>query len=380
MTGPWEPPSQWVPGSGTEAGGADVESERETGSRAARRRQRSAPVRRRRRVVAGLFALVVVLGCVFVTWYELETHALGAAGKAEIVQIHAGESVSAVASSLSSEHVIGNTLAFRLYDLVHGDPTITAGAYLFHQNLTFGQVHQLLNGGTNVSAVTVYAGFTLHEIAQRVGDLPGHSASAFEQLAVNGSVRSVFEPAGSSNLEGMLGSGTYLVLPGESDASLLTAMVTRFDHQAETAGLSTATASALGLTPYQLITAASVVEKEGYYPKNMPDVARVIYNRLANGTPLQMDSTVLYALGQDGGTVTPQDLQIQSPYNSYLNLGLPPTPICSPSPIALSAAVHPPAGAWLYFVVIDKSGDEAFSDTFDQQLANEHLAQARGVG
>jgi UPF0755 protein len=348
--------------------------------RAARRHQRSAAVRRRRRVVAGVFAFIVVLGLAFVTWYELQTHALGPAGKPEIVQIGDGESVSSVANALSGKHVIGSTVAFRLYDLVHGDPTITAGAYLFHQNQTFSEVHQLLAGGSNVSSVTVLAGLTLHEIAERVGDLPGHSGTAFQQLAVNGSVRSVFSPAGGSNLEGMLGSGTYMVLPGESNATLLQAMVSRFDRQAEAAGLSTTSASALGLTPYQVITAASVVEKEGYYPKNMPDVARVIYNRLANGTPLQMDSTVLYALGQDGGPVTPQDLKLQSPYNSYLNVGLPPTPICSPSPIALAAAVHPPAGAWLYFVVVDKSGTEAFSDTFTEQLANEQLAQSRGVG
>ena len=99
------------------------------------------------------------------------------------------------------------------------------------------------------------------------------------------------------------------------------------------------------MTPYEMLTVASIVEKEGYIPVNMPDMARVIYNRLARGIPLQMDSTVLYALGQDGGPVTSQDLKIQSPYNSYLNTGLTPTPICMPSMDALDAAVHPPTGA-----------------------------------
>ena len=99
----------------------------------------------------------------------------------------------------------------------------------------------------------------------------------------------------------MLGTGNYLVLPGETDTTLLTDMVHRFDAQATAAGLSTASAATLGLTPYQVITAASIVEKEGYFLKNMPDVARVIYNRLADGTPLQMNATVLYSLGQDGG-------------------------------------------------------------------------------
>jgi UPF0755 protein len=111
----------------------------------------------------------------------------------------------------------------------------------------------------------------------------------------------------------------------------------------------------------------------------MPKVARVIYNRLAKGMPLQMDSTVLYAIGQDGGPVTSQDLKIESPYNSYLNTGLPPTPICMPSEVALKAAVDPPAGGWLYFVLVQKNGVMAFSDTFAEQLANEKLAKSRGL-
>jgi UPF0755 protein len=193
-------------------------------------------------------------------------------------------------------------------------------------------------------------------------------------------VTSTLSPAGSHNLEGLLGTGTYRVLPGETDTALLTDMVQTFEGQATAAGLSSSSAAALGLTPYQVVTVASVVEKEGYYPKNMPQVARVIYNRLAHRTPLQMDSTILYALGQDGGTVTPQDLKIQNPYNTYLNGGLPPTPICMSSPIALSAALHAPPGGWMYFVVVDKSGTEAFADTFAEQLANEQLAHARGVG
>ena len=121
------------------------------------------------------------------------------------------------------------------------------------------------------------------------------------------------------------------------------------------------------------------MEKEGYIPVNMPDTARVIYNRLANDLPLQMDSTVLYALGQDGGPVTSQDLQIQSPYNTYLNNGLTPTPICMPSQDALNVALHPPAGAWLYFVLVQKNGVMAFSDTYAEQLANEKLGQSRGL-
>jgi UPF0755 protein len=216
-------------------------------------------------------------------------------------------------------------------------------------------------------------------VAAQVDSLPGHAPGGFAAAAGSGAVHSVFSPPGSNDLEGMLGTGSYLILPGETDVTIVRAMVQRFDQDAQAAGLSTASAASLGLTPYQVITAASVVEKEGYVPVNMPDVARVIYNRLAQDMPLQMDSTVLYALGQDGGPVTSQDLKIQSPYNTYLNKGLPPTPICMPSKDAMDAALHPPPGAWLYFVLVNKDGTMAFSDTYAEQQANEQLAKSRGL-
>jgi UPF0755 protein len=345
---------------------------------AVRRRRR---VRhRRRRAVALIAGAVVLIVVAFVAWYEVASHSSGSLGKKEVIEVRSGESVGSVVSRLSSDHVIGSSLAFRVFDLVHGSPTVVPGYYLLYRNQSFSQVHSILDGGPNVPTVTVNPGLTLHEVAVRVDDIPGHASGGFDRVAASGAVHSVFSPPGSNNLEGMLGSGTYLVLPGESDTALLTAMVHRFDTQATAAGLSAASASAFGLTPYQVITAASIVEKEGYIRKNMPDVARVIYNRLAAGSPLQMNATVLYSLGQDGGAVTSSDLKLQTPYNTYLHIGLTPTPICSPSPGALTAAVHPPTGSWLYFVVVKKDGTEAFADTFSEQLANEKLAQQRGVG
>ena len=124
---------------------------------------------------------------------------------------------------------------------------------------------------------------------------------------------------------------------------------------------------------------ASIAEKEGYFDRYMGKVARVVYNRLAAGMHLDMTSTVLYALGQDGGTVTKADHTLDTPYNTYLNAGLPPTPICMPSPAALQAAISPPAGTWLYFTVVDKSGTTKFADTYTEQLANEAIARQNGV-
>jgi UPF0755 protein len=196
-------------------------------------------------------------------------------------------------------------------------------------------------------------------------------------LAVAKQSPSPFSATGS--LEGLIGTGQYLIEPEESAPQLVTSMEKRFVKQAASVGLTPAT-SELGLNAYQLVIAASIVEKEGYYPVNMPKVARVIFNRLARGGPLQMDSTVLYYLGRDGGTVTPAMLQTQEPYNTYLNTGLTPTPICSVSTIALRATLHPPAGTWLFFTLINEDGTMAFSTTFAQQLQEEKLAESRGIG
>ena len=327
-------------------------------------------------MVAAVGGALLVLVLAFTLWYELESHALGPPGPQVVVMVHEGESTDAIIGSLSQQHVIDSSFAFEISDFFHGAPTVLPGSYALHENQTFSEVRAILDAGPNIYPVDVRPGFALSEVAAQVDSLPGHAEGGFASAAGSGAVHSVFSPPGSNDLEGMLGTGSYLILPGESDVTIVRDMVQRFDRDSASAGLSTASAAALGLTPYQLITAASVVEKEGYIPVNMPDVARVIYNRLAQDMPLQMDSTVLYALGQDGGPVTSQDLKIQSPYNTYLNKGLPPTPICMPSTDAMDAALHPPPGAWLYFVLVDKNGTMAFSDTYAGQQANEQLAKS----
>ncbi len=348
-------------------------------TRAQRKGLRSARVRRRRRIVVAIGGVIIVVILGFVLWYQLESHALGPEGRQVVVTVHEGEGSNSVVDALSQAHVIGSSLAFRISDFIHGSPNPEPGSYALHENQSFSQVRAILAAGPNIYPVDVRPGFTLSEVASQVDGIPGHAAGGFANAANSGAVHSEFSPPGSNNLEGMLGTGSYLVLPGETDLTLLRQMVTRFDGDATRAGLSTASAAKFGLTPYEVIISASIVEKEGYYVINMPKVARVIYNRLANGMPLQMDSTVLYAIGQDGGPVTSQDLKIQSPYNTYLNTGLPPTPICMPSETALKAAVDPPAGGWLYFVLVQKNGVMAFSDTFAEQMANEQLAKSRGL-
>ena len=327
-------------------------------------------------VVIGAGLLVLIGGYL---WVRSEADPSGPRGPQVIVTVPSGSGVNATGSLLADKGVIGSALAFRIWSQFDSLPGIVPGSYAFSRNSSFGEVQSVLAGGPNVFPIDVPPGFTVSELATRVGQLPGHSSAGFEKAATDGSVRSPWQPTGEPSLEGLLGTGTYYVVPGETDARLLQHMVDRFDALAAHIGLASG-AQALGYTPYQVVKVASIVEKEGVLEKNMGPVARVVYNRLEKGTPLQMDSTVLYAIGQDGGTVTSADLKLKSPYNTYLHTGLPPTPTCFPSEAALNAALHPPDGNWLFFVVVQQDGTEAFSDTYAGQQANEALASQRGLG
>jgi len=340
-----------------------------------RHRQRR---RRRRAVVLGLAGLALVVVVAAVVWYQRQANP-GAPGRFVVVTIPKGAPASTAAAILERDQVIGSALALRIYFVLHGTPVVEPGGYYLRRHSSFASVDGALAGGPDVFALTIVPGLTVWEVAAGVGDLPGHSASGFLSVATSGAVSSPFAPPGSDNLDGLLGTGTYVVVPGESDRVLLAAMVARFDQTAARVGLVPG-AAALDMTPYQVVTVASIVQKEGVYPQNVGKVSAVIYNRLAADMPLQMNSTVLYSEHRDGGPVTAADLALDTPYNTYLHKGLPPSPVCFPSAASLTAALHPAAGSWLYFVVVEPDGTEAFADTYAEQLANEQLAQSRGLG
>jgi len=327
----------------------------------------------RRVILAVVVVLVVVVG-----WFALQIDPIFAGkGREVIVTVHSGDSFSTIAGELHAKGVIASTFAFRVESLVLGTPQVQAGSYQLRQGSSFAKVRSVLNSAPNVDVVVASPGLTLHEIALSVaGDMGPTYASRFVAAATAAATPSTFATSGS--LEGLIGAGTYVISPTTTPTQLADKMVRGFEREAASVGLTPSTMIS-GLNAYQLITAASIVEKEGYYPSNMPKVARVIFNRLARGGPLQMDSTVLYYFKQDGGTVTSSMLATPTPYNTYLNAGLTPTPICTVSTFALNAVLHAPAGSWLYFTLINKNGDEAFSTTFAQQLANEKIAHARGL-
>ncbi len=323
-------------------------------------------------IIAGLVGL---LG--FGVWFALQMYPLGASHKSVLVVVHYGDSMTTIVGTLHREGVLASPTAFEIDLAIFGSPSVRAGDYELPQGDSFSALRSVLAAGPNSVVLSVRPGLTLHELAVTLSQDEGSVyADGFLRAACQAASASQYAPVRS--LEGLVGPGEYVIAPHETPAQLLAAMQEGFAREAASVGLNASTRRN-GLDAYQLLVGASIVEKEGYYVKNMPDVARVILNRLSRGTPLQMDSTILYALQRDGGRVTPSMLATTSPYNSYLNAGLTPTPICVVSTDALRAMLNPPPGPWLYFVLVSKDGTMAFAATFAEQLANERLAAARGV-
>jgi UPF0755 protein len=178
-------------------------------------------------------------------------------------------------------------------------------------------------------------------------------------------------------LEGLLVPGRYDVLPGTSAQEVLKSLLAASASKLEAAGLVSG-AQAIGSTPYQVLTIASLVEKEAITP-DMPEVARVIYNRLGGGIRLDLDSMVNYPLDVQALRTTPEDRAKPGPYNSYKNTGLPPTPIAAPGAEAVAAALAPAQGPWFFFVRCQTDGTSCFATTLDEHNANVALARQNGA-
>jgi UPF0755 protein len=172
-------------------------------------------------------------------------------------------------------------------------------------------------------------------------------------------------------VEGYLFPATYSVVPGETAQQLLKQMVAKTVEVTKSLDLD-ARASALGYSPEQVLTMASILEYEGSRKADLPKIARVFYNRLDDGMALQSDATVAYANNLSGTVWTTQAQRDNpSPYNTYVHTGLPPGPIGSPGERTLEAALNPAQGDWLYFVPINlETGETAFASTLAEHNAN----------
>lgn len=314
-----------------------------------------------------------------VAWAASHLH--GGGGAEVDVTIPPGTSTSGIADLLARRGVVSDGWLFRLYVRYEGSGPFAAGKYAMHSGEGYTAALRELRAGPKVvlAKVVIPEGFTLKQVAQRVGTLPGRSAAAFLAAADSGTVRSRFEPPGANTLEGLVFPDTYLVTPDETEAEILQQMVAEFDQLATTLGMDAPGTLPNGLTAYQTVIVASMVEREAKVPEDRGMIARVISNRLQRGMKLQIDATVLYAINKQTTAITKSDLNVDSPYNTYRVAGLPPGPIASPGKASLIAALSPTPGTWLYYVLADASGKHAFATTDAEFRRLEAQARAKGL-
>jgi UPF0755 protein len=302
--------------------------------------------------------------------------------------IPVGATTSEVAVLLADAGVVVNTDAFLIFLRVKGAEPFEAGAYTgLTTNQAAGAVLDVLAGGPaapEVSRITIPEGLWLDEIGDRVlAAFPEMDRADWDQALTT--VRSAYQPEGAS-LEGLLFPATYeVVLEDRGDATkLVQQMVGAFEAVAADLGLADAqatlaAATGLQLTPYEVITVASMIEAETRVESERPQVARVIYNRLIEGMRLDIDATVLFAIGRRTDALTVTDLDTDSPWNTRRSPGIPPSPISAPGRSSLEAALNPADGNWLYYVLIDPAGDHYFTNDYNDFLTVAEDSRQRGV-
>ncbi|MFL5799134.1 MAG: endolytic transglycosylase MltG [Actinomycetota bacterium] len=257
--------------------------------------------------------------------------------------------------------------------------SIRAGTYGLTTNMTWGQALDVITAAPHVAAtksLPIPEGFRLTQIAARVQATFKIPAKQFMKVADSGKYSlPPYLPEGRKSPEGFLFPAIYdVVLKGVSADSIIREMLKRFETEAKI--LPWDRAHGLGVSPYEAVIVASMIEKEAAIDRDRPLISAVIYNRLKAGMQLGIDATLLYADPTPGdGTLSNSDLQSDSPYNTRKHAGLPPTPIASPGDKSLEAALHPANVDYLYYVLCPKDGKgrHRFSKSYDEFLHNKSV-------
>jgi peptidoglycan lytic transglycosylase G len=324
----------------------------------------------RRGLVAGALALVVLLliaAAGSAAWLVFRDERLPATPVDVIVP--EGSSVSDIALLLASRQVVSRALLLSLYVRVHGGgDRIEAAEYTFPAHETIAQVALRLAAGGKPPTVwlTVPEGYTAAQIGRKL-DAAGLVSEASFARAVR-STTLLFAGALTSGLEGYLFPDTYEI-PRKTTADDVARVMTQ-EFRAKLPRDYVAASRRLRMTVPQIVTVASMIEREAKVDVERPVIASVIYNRLRLGMPLEIDATIEYALPHHKAALSFGDLKIDSPYNTYAHAGLPPTPISNPGKASLDAAFHPATTPFLYYVY-KGSGRHEFSQTLQQQQENE---------
>jgi UPF0755 protein len=305
---------------------------------------------------------------------------MDANGKAKTIEISQGESVNSIALDLENNGIIPDAGVFRLYLIYSGiDKSIQAGAHQLSPAQTALEIAQAIqDANPKEVSVRVLAGWREEEIAAAL-PINGLSISADEFLKTVSLLKGETILPGFPNLkstEGYFLPDVYVFKREASPEEIIVNMLQNFDQQVTQEirdGIKRH-----GLTLPEAVILASIVQKEAVMADEMPIIASVFYNRLGDGMKLDSDPTVQYALGYNAITKTwwknplnASDLKVNSPYNTYVNIGLPPGPICSPGLPALRAVAFPAQTPYYYFRArCDGSGKHNFATTYAEQINN----------
>ena len=290
--------------------------------------------------------------------------------KEVVVEIEPGSSTTAIAHILKENDTVKSEFFFKLKSKLGGyDGKFQAGKYGFSKAMSAEeQMNMMINGETLGKMFTVVEGTNSKKIGEALEKQGIIKAEDFYKELEQGEFNYEFlknVPKGPGRLEGFLYPETYKFELGDSAHSIIDQMLKQFERVYN----ETYKSQLDGKNIHQVMTVASIVEREAKTDEDKENVASVIYNRLDVNMPLQMDSILAYITGEEKIKASLDDTKVESTYNPYQNRGLPPGPICSPSEASIKAAINPPDTKYIYFVATEKlDGTNVFSETYDQFL------------
>jgi len=305
----------------------------------------------------------------------------------EIIQIsiESGASASDISSQLASEGVISSQLAFELY-LRNENLTdkLRAGDYEIPNNLEFSEITTILLKGPPLKTytITIPEGLWISETLLSISSQTGFDYDLLKNSLLSGQVKStnlyLNDPSELYNWEGLLYPNTYQIDVESNGEEILQLMVDELESVTE--GLMNEYDLPSWISSYnELFTVASLVEAESKLQEDRPLVSSVVKNRLNDNMLIQIDATVLYALQKRKSQVLLVDLQIDSPYNTYKYLGLPPTPISGFGERSIKAVLETPENDYLYYLLTDKNGKMSFTNDYTDFINMKNKAKEEGV-
>jgi UPF0755 protein len=322
--------------------------------------------------------LAVVGGVVFqaLQWSAAREKKDVPPGQTVTITVSSGESSVEIGRALREAGVVDSVNRFRDVAEERGlDGILKPGTYKLVTGMSLDAVLDILAKGPSTGVpFTVPEGYTVAGIIDRIAATKQFSRDEITKALKSKQLIVPYRPKGVTSLEGLLFPETYGIEPDDSAVAIVQDMLDQLEIVLSRYQLSTAPQ---GLTPYQLLIVASMVEREAKVDADRSRVAAVIYNRLAKGIALQIDATVEYAVGHS--RLTARDLKSTSAYNTYGHAGLPPTPIASPGEASIRAALQPADADWLYYVIASERGDHAFTASYQEFLRLKANAKAKGL-